>query len=381
MSIWPVHWKLRTLVIVLTFALVSIFTLSTILVYSSQEEVIWIQTTRIGTQEQVVARAGAERIESFFRRVETDLHIMSQARAVGDYERSQTRSLLEVAVDRYAGTPLVSFVRVNKDGQIVLSINRDRTQIDENVDASDRSYFIWAKEQTDAEGVFLSEPIIARAGPLQGQKILVIAAPSYRDGAFDGVMFASIAFDQLVDEYVRGLAVYEGVQTILLDRDGNILSGIIAQDDVGYNARDIIASDYPDKQKLYEGYLDDILSGVNSWVEVDLQFIQEEKSGKWIVGFAPMSFGSSMWSVVVLVSHDEALGRFERYQQYSQLGLVFAGLGVVSIGLLSIVSMRKAQLVWYKRGFERAKKLKKDALQAVGIDGGSDKLSGKSKGS
>ena len=76
-----------------------------------------------------------------------------------------------------------------------------------------------------------------------------------------------------------------------------------------------------------------------------------------------------MWSVVVLVSHDEALGRFERYQQYSQLGLVFAGLGVVSIGLLSIVSMRKAQLIWYKRGFERAKKLKKDAIHAVGIDG------------
>src|SRR3989344_3523646 len=369
MSIWPVHWKLRTLVIVLTFALVSIFTLSTLLVYSTREEVVWIQTTRIGTQEQVVARAGANRIESFFRRVETDLHIMSQARAVGAYERSQTGSLLEVAVDRYAGTPLVSFVRVNKDGQIVLSINRERIPINVGVDVNDRSYFLWAKEQTDAGGVFLSEPIIARAGPLEGQKILVVAVPSYRDGVFDGVMFASIGFDQLIDEYVKSLAVYEGVQTILLDREGNILSGVFAQDDVGHNARDIIASDYPDKQKLYEGYLDEILSGVNSWVEVDLQFTQEGKSGRWIVGFAPMSFGERMWSVVVLVSHDEALGRFERYQQYSQLGLVFAGLGVVSIGLLSIVSMRKAQLIWYKRGFERAKKLKKDAIHAVGIDG------------
>ena len=380
MSILPVHWKLRTLVIVLTFLLVSIFTLSTLLVYSTREEVIWIQTTRIGTQEQVVARAGAKRIESFFKQVETDLHIMSQVKAVGDYERSQTRSLLEVAVDRYAGTPLVSFVRVNKEGEVVLSINRERTAMIENVDASDRSYFIWAKEQTDTEGVFLSEPIIARAGPLQGQKILVIAVPSYRDGVFDGVMFASIAFDQLVDEYVKSLAVYGGVQAILLDRDGNILSGLFAQDDVGHNARDIIASDYPDKQKLYERYLHEILSGITSWVEVDLQFTQEEKSGKWIVGFAPMSFGSSMWSVVVLVSHDEALGRFERYQQYSQLGLVFAGLGVVSIGLLSIVSMRKAQLIWYKRGFERAKKLQKDAIQAIGIDGNTDKMSGKSKG-
>src|SRR3990170_3206528 len=127
MSIWPAEWKLRTLVIVLTFSLVSIFTLSTLLVYSTREEVVWIQTTRIGTQEQVVARAGAKRIESFFNRVETDLHIMSQARAVGEYERSQTRSLLEVAVDRYAGTPLVSFVRVTKEGEVVLSINRDRT--------------------------------------------------------------------------------------------------------------------------------------------------------------------------------------------------------------------------------------------------------------
>jgi len=380
MSIWPVHWKLRTLVIVLTFVLVSIFTLSTLLVYSTREEVVWIQTTRIGTDEQVVARAGAKRIESFFRRVETDLHILSQARAVGEYERSQTGSLLEVAVDRYAGTPLVSFVRVNKDGQIVLSINRERIPMSENVDAKDRSYFIWAKEQTDEAGVFLSEPIIARAGPLQGQKILVIAVPSYRDGVFDGVMFASIAFDQLVDEYVKSLAVYEGVQAMLLDREGNILSGLFAQDDVGHNAREIIASDYPDKQKLYEGYLAEILSGVNSWVEVDLDFTQEEQGGKWIVGFAPMSFGNSLWSVVVLVSHNEALGRFERYQQYSQLGLIFAGLGVVSIGLLSIVSMRKAQLVWYKRGFERAKKLKQDAIQAVGIDGSSDKLSGKNKG-
>jgi hypothetical protein len=381
MSIWPVHWKLRTLVVVLTFVLVSIFTLSTLLVYSTRKEVVWIQTTRIGTQEQVVARAGAKRIESFFRRVETDLHIMSQARAVGAYERSQTGTLLEVAVDRYAGTPLVSFVRITKEGEVVLSINRERIPMIENVDASDRSYFIWAKEQIDEKGVFLSEPIIARAGPLQGQKILVIAVPSYRGGVFDGVMFASIAFDQLVDEYVKSLAVYEGVQAMLLDREGNILSGLFAQDDVGHNAREIIASDYPDKQKIYEGYLSEILSGVNSWVEVDLDLTQEEKSGKWIIGFAPMSFGNSMWSVVVLVSHDEALGRFERYQQYSQLGLVFAGLGVVSIGLLSIVSMRKAQLVWYKRGFERAKKLKKDAIQAVGIDGGSDKLSGKNKGS
>lgn len=360
----PIQWSVRTLVALFSITLVFIFTASALLVYLNEREVIWVQTTRIGTDKRLMARAGAQRMESFFERVEMDLRILSQVGVREEVGQAQARRLMEEAVDRYAGTPLVSMVRTDKDGRLLFSVNRERLPIALGMDLSDREYFRWARTQADDEVVFLSEALVARADPLEGHRVVVVAVPVFVDDRFDGVMFASVGFRMLIEDYVASLAVYEGSDVSVVDSNGTVIFGLLGRDISGRHLNELIRGKRPSELGQYERYVEDILSGVNSWAEMELSVGGEQGREKWIVGFAPIEFGGQMWSLLAMVSHEEALGRIERYQRVAQGGLLFAGMVTVVLGGLLILTLRKTQFVWFKRGVELAKKAKR----VVGIE-------------
>jgi hypothetical protein len=365
----PYEWRLARIRILFTFVIVCLLTASILLVFSTEREVVWAETTRVGTDKQVVALAGAQRIKSFFERVEADLRILSQASVSGELDRQELRRLLGITVDRYEGTPLVSLARIDREGKVVLAACRERLMVSEGADLSDKSYFIWASQQKDDNGVFLSEPMIARGGPAEGQWGLVIAVPSFQNGEFNGAMLASVVLDKLIEEYVESLAVYEGSGVILLDKTGAVLYCGCGGDSLGKNISEFLVAEDSREEKLYGGYVDEILNGHNSWVELDMRFSLEDRLQPWIVGFASMDFGGDRWVLLSMVTNKEAFGRIEKYQRIAYLGLLMAGLSATIIGMLWILSVRKTQQVWYKRGYEIAQDLRKKAMKIKVVDG------------
>lgn len=355
-SLNPYSWSLIGIRNVLILVLVGMLTVAVLLVYSTEKEVVWAEATRVGTDRQIMALAGAKRIEAFFQRVETDLQIFSHTEVAVELEKGQALELMEQMVDRYEGTPLVSVVRVSREGRVVLSVNRQRLPVLEGVDVSDRDYFIWAKQQTSNTKVFLSTPLVAKAGPLVGKQAIIVTIPVFQNGEFDGLVFASIDLEKLITDYVASLTTYQGTEALLIDEEGLVLSGFLGKDIPGQNAKESFKQQYADVQEKYEDYLKEVLSGRNSWMQLELYFPDETQRQKWIMGFAPVKFGGRMWSLIVMVSYDEVFGRLENYQRIMRFSLIFVGLVVVVIGGLSILSMRKAEVVWYKRGFEKCKR-------------------------
>ena len=363
----PFEWRVRTFKYVLITLLVVFISLIVVVRTNSESDVVWAETSRVGTDKQVVARAGTERMEEFFKRVETDLHILAHSMSEVGIDPEEEVGLMEVVVDRYEDTPFASLVHVSGDGEVLHSVNRDRKSV-ELVDVSDREYFLWAREQKSKDSVFLSSPIVARAGPLKGEKAVVVAVPLFDESEFDGLVFAAISLEMLVSDYVSNLAVYEGTDYLLLDSEGIVLGGMNRQDLFGKHILEVCYGENPgteQEQAFHEAAVSAILSGNNSWGELITHLGEDEE--QWIVGYAPFEFGEQEWFLSVLVVKDEVNGRIGKYHTTTKYGLVIVSLGFVALGLLSLLGMRRAQIVWFKRGFEQSKKLIKQAKKGVGV--------------
>lgn len=361
-------WTIARLRNVLVLVLVAGVSLVVLLSFSSEREVVWAEATRVGTDKQVIASAGAKRMEEFFQRVEVDLHTLAQTDAVVGLESSEARRIMEGVVDRYAATPLLSLVRVDAGGRVTVSVNRQRLAVGEDIDVSDRDYFVWAEAQRQDTAVFLSAPLAARAGPKEGEKVVIIAVPVTKGEEFDGLLFASLGLQTLVSDYAANLAVYQGTEVLILDQDERILAGFLRQDVSGRKVGEIVKSRSVEQQQAYARVVDDMLNGVNSWAEVEISLPGGDGAQPWIAGFAPVEFGLRRWILVVLVSNREVFGRLDAFRNYAQLAIFVVGIGAAIVGGLSILGMRQAQLVWYKRGFYAAQDKRKKVLKAIGLD-------------
>jgi hypothetical protein len=352
----PYESRVRTIRNLLIFFLIFFFSVFVMIRDTVEREVVWAETTRIGTDKQLIAYAGARRMEEFLLRVETDLQILAHSESVVNLDQDQARLLFETAVDRYEDTPLVSFVRVNKDGQVLLSVNRQRVQVQEGVEVSDREYFIWAKNQTSNDKVLLSDPVTAREGPVKGKKVLVVTVPVFTDGEFDGLVFTGMDLSKLVDDYVTSLVVYAGSDVMLWDEKGTVLVGLVQKDMTNENIFEVIKARYADRQEEYGRQLKEVFGGRNSWVRLDLYLPDDTRRQGWIVGFESMEFGERSWPLIVMVSEEEVLGRIEKFEDYTKFVLLLVGVGIFVVGGLSVLSMRRAQFVWFQRGVERGRK-------------------------
>lgn len=87
----PFEWKLARVRFLFVFMIVALLTAAVLFVYSAEEEVIWAETTRVGTDKQAIAWSGAQRMETFFERVETDLRILSQGWVLAGSKEQQGR--------------------------------------------------------------------------------------------------------------------------------------------------------------------------------------------------------------------------------------------------------------------------------------------------
>ncbi len=350
-------------------------TVGVLLTYLIEREVVWAETTRVGTDKQVIALAGAKRIESFFERIAVDLRILSLQENPHSIDSppndfALSRRIMEEAVDSYENTPLVNFLRVDSEGKVVISVKRERTILGEGTDISDRDYFVWAKGQNSEGTVFLSGPFQARVEPLRGESVVTIAMPILVRGGFDGVLLGIIDTEKLLTDYVVSLVPYEGADVMIVNQDGTVIIGMLQQDLVGKSLSEVFSGKpVVFGQTRHERVINDILSGKNSWSELVDRFNGKGAGKQWIVGFAPVRFDGQRWSLITMVTQVEAFGRIEKYRRYLQLSLLFTGFGVVAIGVVSILSIRKAQLVWYKKGFHLARYAKRRVFKAVGIDG------------
>ena len=354
---------LETIRNALLLVLVSIIGIAAILIYLSEQEFIKAQTARIGNDRELVAYAGSQRMDDFFTRVWIDLKVLSRAEQAVGLSEEQTRKLFEEAVQRYEGTPLLSLVRAEKDGSVSISVNRENVPIG-LMNAVDREYFIWAQEQKDNSDVYLSGPIIAKAGPATGKNIVVIAVPVFREGEFDGIVFASIRLRHMLEKYVYSISTYLESTSLLLDDDGTVLIGSLP------DGKDVIGVRMGENQKkevsrfpfgkqgdvlgsqIVRDDLPTILNGENGWMLMNGSLLSLSEEEEYIAGYAPIDFGNKMWRLVSIASYDEVFNEFNSFKQITTLAFVTTIIGVIFVGLLSLFALRRAQLTWYTKGLE-----------------------------
>jgi hypothetical protein len=369
MQLNPFKWSIRTIKFIFTFILVGILTLSTWLVFATGQEVIQAETNRIGADRQALALAGAKRIELYFQSIGSDLQTLSYLEAINGGDVNLTRQLADQLVSRYQDSPFISIVRVDSDGSIIFSLDREGVPVPADLNLSSREYFTWAQQPDHRSQVYLSTILSAKAGPLMGQPIVIIATPIYSQEKYSGVIFASIGVGKLIDDYVVSLSSYPASDALILNDNGDIMAGVSLSPLVGQNVQNLLNAQPPDVRQSVQKNLGKVLSGNNSWVEGQVYLPDRPVKQTWIAGFAPVDFGGKRWVLVARVDKQVVFEGVKNYQHLARWGLVFAGVAVTIVGFLTILGIRLAQSACYCQGFQAAQQAKKQGIKAVGVNG------------
>ena len=172
-------------------------------------------------RELLLARAQASNLVSFFNDFGNSLAVLAQSTAIKSRNASTTIKM-ETFVEQWRKSDLI--------GGVVLTDSRGVVQFNANVlgipdvgkSLADRDYFVWAKNQTQAERYFVSRPVVSRLGASKGEAIVVVALPVFQNGTFSGVVAASVILAPLTNRYLELMKISSLTEVYLIDQKGNL---------------------------------------------------------------------------------------------------------------------------------------------------------------
>jgi len=179
---------------------------------------------RIGRKLQVITKAQAANLSSFFEIFGGELTVISQSPSV-ESGKKEAEQILSAFVNQWKDSGLIGgLIFVNKSGNVVYNSNVSGVA-DVGGDVSDRDYFKWAKNQAEIGEYFVGTPVVSRLGATKGRVIVPVASPVFKDGLFVGLIAASIDLENLVQNFLGKMEVSSLTTTILKDANGKVLYG------------------------------------------------------------------------------------------------------------------------------------------------------------
>lgn len=172
-------------------------------------------------REQVVVRSGAASIESFFELTGRSLIILSKNQDIISQDKNSQRALEEF-ISHWESTPVVEAIIVDKDGKVVFVGNKTQTGFVTGVSLADRDYFLASSKAKEGE-VFVGGPLLPRLGAFQGELLVPISTPIFKEGEFKGVLAAGISLSKLTNGYLDPLKISPQTEVYVLSGDGEVL--------------------------------------------------------------------------------------------------------------------------------------------------------------
>lgn len=258
------------------------------------------------------------------------------------YIKSEDRGISGIAV-------------VNKEGKIVTILNPGNIQTGMDVDVSDRDYFQFLKNPDNRGKIYLTEPIIVRAGSYQGEPLVSLITASYtKDNSFNGLVMLGIIPQYFADNFILPMKLDTDSKTFIVNSSGKVLSNgydvLIGQSLFDY-AKDLNWPQKEDYLNKLTQLTQDKADGFFDWYWVPPG---SHSAAKKIVAYTPLTINGENNKWILFVSTPDTvlykhLGLLEFY--YNLILIVNLGLFLV-LFIIYTLTMNIAK----KDGYEQAYK-------------------------
>jgi hypothetical protein len=331
--------------LLLSAILVIVTTMGILLFWNSTNKAEQILTERVKLREFILARAGALAISDFFEARKTKLLILASSQEIKSNDKEKSLETAQKVIQEMKERPITAIGFLDKEGKIFWSETYPKLPMEEGMDASDRSHFLWAKSQTKEGAVFVSEPVIARTGPSKGSWIVIMATPLFNNNQFNGALYMVITIKDLMDKFVTPLTVSPMSTQMIIDKDGTVVASTIAES-TGMNIL---------KDKETKG-LSDLAK--KTLVDQEGSLVTEltypgGKPMKIITGYAPIKTEVLSWFLYVSVPYKEVKDQLNPFSTIQNEGLILLFVGLIVLILFDVLIMRIAERQGYRKGYSK----------------------------
>ena len=251
-------------------------------------------------KEQLLARAEAANLASFFQSFGNSIAVLGQAPSL-DSRDTATVKIMDAFVEQWRGSGLVGgVILTDRDGVVRFNSNLLRVP-DVGRSVADRNYFVWAKNQTREGEYYISRSTVSRLGASKGQTIVVVASPVFQNGTFSGVLGASVMLEPLTKRYLGLLRASESTEVYLIDQEeGRLLYSSVDLDATGSGVSEYFQKSSFLGNQLLAKRLRNAFSA-NKEGRVLAVFISPKTARLKIrlMAYSPVALGSQNWLLIM----------------------------------------------------------------------------------
>lgn len=292
-------------------------------------------------RQQVIARAGAVSMDSFFELLSAQLVIFSKNPDIVNVGEN-TQVVLDLFVDRYADSPFSGVILTDGKGLVLFNANRDRRP-DVGMDVSDRDYFSWARGAGAGE-VFVSNAVISKVGSSKGKFVVVVATPVYENNEFQGVLAAGVVLSELAETYLTPLKFSENTRVYLIGPTGVMLHAP-QEKFIGVNYFDYLnANPYPGSDLASKKLTDVLESESERKIDVVLPNERTGELTRFLIATANINLDSNTWTLAVANPINEA-NLFYAPFYMTEISILLLFVFTVIVFSILVVSIKRATAI------------------------------------
>jgi len=291
---------------------------------------------------EVIARAGATSIESLLSTIRTELLYLASEEEIVSMDIPRSRVILLRLIGLWDQPIVRQLGLVARDGTLLITANKEDMREDEGISLIDRSYFQWAIRAKTGE-VFVSEPIISRAGINKGKWIIMLATPIVsKDGKFAGALLSSLRLEDIRKFYVDRLVPPPGAAYIVNSKGMTVSTPF--EPLLGINVRSYAREKQWKGYETYLSMIDGMTSAQEEGKSVYWFMGSDSKVVKWINGYAPVRMGTqNIMTIAVAAPYDTVNTVLQNFFTNQSIGLVFLIVATVGIAFLWLMGFRIAK--------------------------------------
>lgn len=225
-----------------------------------------------------ISRAAASNIQSLFAAVGDSTALRAQMRSM-ERRDSTTTEDLDAFVNQWGDSGLIAGILLT-DSQGVVRFNSNILgTYDVGESLTDRDYFAWAKNQKAEGEYFIGQPVVSREGASdEGQVIVPVCSPVFKDDVFGGVVCAAVKLAPLTQRFLELMKVSEKTSIYLVDQRRELLYSSPESPALSDNLKEALDTSQEEGRLRKDGHLiahSQVSLGNQKWLLIVVSPIEE----------------------------------------------------------------------------------------------------------